>query len=68
MGLGLMCRYANMPILHPEAESVDVDGYGGTKWYDMSRKELRERMTVEAGIKFDLGDEVKWGVADEVGR
>jgi hypothetical protein len=40
-----------MPILHPEAK--EVEGYGGEKWYDMSRKELRERMSEGGVIVFD---------------
>jgi hypothetical protein len=26
-----------MPILYPEAQ--EAEGFGGTKWYDMNRKE-----------------------------
>jgi hypothetical protein len=44
-----------MPILHPEAQ--EVEGFGGTKWYDMNRKELREQLTSHAGIIFEGSDE-----------
>jgi hypothetical protein len=51
----LCFRYANMPILHPEAK--EVQGLEGVStWYHMNRKELREQLTEHAGIKFAIDE------------